>query len=171
MKQEYELEYNDVFIRSIQHKDIEQIRLLRNKQDVRKWFVYSDEISCVNQETWYKKYCKTENDFMFVALDKDKLNIIGAVAIYNLDVNIKKAEFGRLMVDKDKLLPKGLGTIVTIAALKIAFEQLDLDNIVLEVCKNNISALKVYKRVGFTLQNNDNKNLFHMTILKNNFNF
>lgn len=74
---------------------------------------------------------------------------VGAVAIYQVDTKKKTAEFGRLMIDREAAGVGGLGVKVTQAVCKIAFEQLGVHTVLLEVYEDNEAAKVTYQRAGF----------------------
>lgn len=76
---------------------------------------------------------------------------IGGVSIYKYNEIEKKAEFGRFIIDKSKVLEKGIGLEATIATLHIAKTQLLLNRLQLEVYENNYAAISTYKKAGFII--------------------
>ena len=59
--------FEDIVLKSLEQKNIEDLRILRNKKENRKCFIYQNEITREEQEKWYKNYLKKENDIMFSA--------------------------------------------------------------------------------------------------------
>lgn len=130
-------------------KDIEKLRSVRNRE--RKWFINGGLITGEAQITWYDGYRGNPGDYMFTVSELANPEVfIGAAAIYNVDEEHKRAEFGRLIIDKTLAAGKGLGYDATVCACNIGFEQLGLAEIYLEVLSDNISALKTYIKAGFS---------------------
>lgn len=71
----------------------------------------------------------------------------GAVSIYEIKDGC--AEFGRLLIDRDAAGRGGLGVDATRAACKLAFEQLGVEQIALEVYCDNPAAQITYLKAGF----------------------
>jgi len=138
-------EYNRVILKPFTVVDCERMRVLRNLN--RKWFVYSEEISIEEQNIWFQKYQKHNNDLMFSVFHKKSNLWIGAVSLY--DIYARQAEFGRLLIDGDSVNERKLGLDTTICTCKIGFKQLNLLLIKLEVFTNNIAAIKTYEKAGF----------------------
>lgn len=134
---------NNIRLYPIKEADIQIIRNIRNMDRNRLWFVYQEIISESEQIAWYKKYENKTDDYMFVAYS-DTDAIVGAVALYEMNKKTKTCEFGRIMTTI-----KGVGNKIANAALKIAFEQMLLEKVVLEVFEQNILAIRLYKRMGF----------------------
>lgn len=138
---------HDIYIRELEERDIEFLRLLRNKEKNRKNFIYQKEISYEEQLRWYDTYRNNPNDYMYSVLSEKDDNLIGFAAIYNVANNI--GEFGRLIVDKTRYTSPGLGKYILNHLIDIAREKLGLQRLKLEVFKDNIAAMKVYKFCGF----------------------
>lgn len=152
-----------IHIRRLEKEDIEFLRLLRNKHC--KSFIYSKTISRIAQEEWYKEYCKKQNDYMYTVFS-DSVNCpIAFAALYNIDK--KKAEFGRLLVDRTLYSKPGLGKFILKYLINEAKHRLAIDTIYLEVFSNNIAALKTYIYCGFkevSRKKLDNKELIYMEL-------
>lgn len=156
MKHEYYSSYERVLLKPLSLADAEKMRLLRNQNNNR--FFDTKEISAESQRKWYNHYLTEENDYIFSVYLKDTDEWIGAVSIYHVDVYAKTAEFGRLLINSEKI--RGLGVDATLAACKFAFEQLNLKMVYLEVYADNLPAVRTYQKAGFqlcetrTLENN-----------------
>lgn len=170
MTHNFQNEFEDIVLKPLEEKNIEDLRNLRNKEENRKCFIYQKEITKEEQENWYKKYSEKEEDLMFSAFLKENEEYpIGFAALYNIDKNNKKCEFGRIIVDKSKVTKKGIGYQITKCLCDIGFQDLGLDMIYLEVFSDNIPALKTYLKVGFIEKNRyqkDNKEIIYMELYK-----
>ena len=47
--------FEDIVLQPLEEKDIENLRLLRNKDENRRCFLYQEIISKENQKKWYEK--------------------------------------------------------------------------------------------------------------------
>lgn len=149
MKREIEIQFGDIILRSIQKRDIEFIRILRNKN--RQYFLYSGIISTEEQCKWYEKYEIAELDYMFIAFLKNNEEelAVGTAAIYDIDTKAGSCEFGRIIVDHDATNRRGLGVEIVNAVCKIAKQQFGVKVVKLEVYENNAPAIKTYLKAGF----------------------
>ena len=138
---------HDVCIRELVESDIEFLRLLRNKEENRKNFIYQKEISYEEQLRWYDRYKNTSNDYMHTIISKKDEMPLGFAAIYNVANNI--GEFGRLIIDKTRYTSPGLGKYILNHLIDIAREKLGLQKLRLEVFEDNVPAMKIYKFCGF----------------------
>ncbi len=134
-----------VVLKSMTEEDIEKMRILRNKN--RLFFIHSDEITKDAQRQWYGAYLLRENDYLFSVFYEEKW--IGAVSIYDVDIEQSKAEFGRLLIDRAAAGVGGLGVDTTQAACQIAYKELGICTIVLEVYEDNEAAKCTYLKAGF----------------------
>jgi diamine N-acetyltransferase len=135
-------------LRLMEETDIEQARLWRNRDDIRHRFVNSDIITPEAQQRWWESYRDREDDLFFVIEETEEgLGPVGALALY--DIDNRRAEFGRLMIGEDAARGRGLAKQATTAALTIAFDHLDLDEVYLKVYPDNEPAIAVYRACGF----------------------
>ena len=170
MRSNFQHKFEDIVLKSLEQKNIEDLRILRNKKENRKCFIYQNEITREEQEKWYKNYLKKENDIMFSAFINGVLEKpIGYAALYDIDKNSKKCEFGRIIVDKSRASKKGIGYQITKCLCEIGFEKLGLEMIYLEVFSDNIPAIKTYLKVGFVEKNRnkkESKEIIYMELYK-----
>jgi acetyltransferase, GNAT family len=170
MRDNFQNKFEDIVLKSLEQKNIEDLRILRNKKENRKCFIYQNEITREEQEKWYKNYLKKENDIMFSAFINGVLEKpIGYAALYDIDKSSKKCEFGRIIVDKSRISKKGIGYQITKCLCEIGFEKLGLEMIYLEVFSDNIPAIKTYLKAGFVEKNRyekEGKEIIYMELYK-----
>ena len=143
MKHNYTNTCNDLKLVPLAEEHIEDMRILRNEN--RFCFIYSNIISADEQKNWFNSYLNKENDYVFSVFVSDVW--VGVSSIYN--VANGSAEFGRLMIDKSKVKKDRLGLATTLCTCDLAFKQLNLKKITLQVYKENIPAYKTYLNAGF----------------------
>lgn len=150
MLHSYTFQHNSVVLRPLEEKDIEELRVLRNKNQ--EFFLNSLQITPEQQKGWFRHYLEKDDDVMFaVELAEKPGEFIGAIAIYNIDRNTGTAECGRTVIDKEKAPIKGIGTEVTASVCHVAFSQMGIRKIVGEILKSNERIMKVDKRAGFVV--------------------
>lgn len=154
MKHHYRFEFEDIILKPLEEADIENLRMLRNKE--KRFFVTQDEIDSRAQKKWYQSYLGKKDDIMFkIVKKKEPDTFIGAIALYHIDRKKKEAEFGRLVVDKEAAPEKGVGLMATRAVCMFGFRILQLEKIICEALKNNGRALSIYDRAGFAIVGED----------------
>ena len=109
MKHQYEYVNKRIILKPLEAEDIENLRNLRNRN--KQFFATQAEITKEGQENWYCNYLQKDNDIMFKVVLKEKPEqFIGAVAVYDIDWVEKTCEFGRIVIDKELVQEKGIGT-------------------------------------------------------------
>jgi diamine N-acetyltransferase len=135
-------------LRPLAEHDIEPLRVLRNKPDNRKWFVYNEIIPPEAQVNWFKEYLSKHDDIVFVIAKNDTPNdFMGTISLYNITQN--QAEFGRFLIDSESAENRGYACEAVKAVVAFAFESLRLQKVYLYVFKTNGKAIHVYKKAGF----------------------
>ena len=102
---------------------------------------------------------------------------VGLVAINDIDYVNSNGNFG-IYIGEKSFHNKGIGFEAGMLALDFAFNGIGLNRIELEVIKTNNIALKLYKKIGFSIEGEkreayfyqgDFKNVYIMSILKDEF--
>ena len=148
MKHNYIFEFGRVTLLPLEETDIEQLRVLRNKE--RQYFNSTKIITGEEQKNWYLTYLNRDDDIMFkVVRTGNEEEFIGAIAVYAINYKDATAEVGRTVIDKLKAPEKGIGMDATKAVCLFAFDVLKIKKIVATVLKNNERIIKVDTRAGF----------------------
>lgn len=149
MRHAYRINYGDILLSPLDAETSELYRELRNRTEVCRWFAHTGKISKEQQQIWFQKYLNKEDDMMFSShLSRAGEAFIGAVAIYDISLQNKTAEFGRIAVLPD-MKGKGYGAKITRAVCKFAADELGLERLYLEVLMENMPAVKAYWNAGF----------------------
>ena len=143
MQHDMSIKYGDIEVRPLSAEDCEPLRTLRNRN--RQYFFSSAEISREQQENWFRNYLAKENDYVFSVFYNNVW--VGSASLYN--ISGAGGEFGRIVVDGDRVSRKGLGSEAVRAVCKIGFEKLGLESIFLEVLSDNKRAIHAYEKAGF----------------------
>ena len=137
----------------------------RNQAHIRRWFFHSDPITSERHRQWFEQYRERDDDFVFVIEELPARRPIGQVALYHIDWEMRRAEFGRLMIGERDATGKGWARLATQLILQIAFEQLSLHEVYLQVFADNKRACAIYAACGFrVVAHQDNI----MTMLRTN---
>lgn len=150
MNHSYTFEYLDLVLRPLVSKDLEELRLLRNKYS--RFFLNQSHISPSDQLKWYDNYLQKNDDIMFTVAKKDNPDkFIGAISAYHINFENSVCEIGRTMVDKIKAPERGIGTNVTKAICYFCFRFLKLKKVICVCLKNNLRILRVNQKIGFSI--------------------
>lgn len=146
MKHEFQTNFADIELIPMSKEDSEKYRLLRNLPEVRNCFENNAVISAEEQLVWFENYLEKSDEIMFAVYQMGVF--LGCNSLYRIDYVLKVAEYGRIVIDK-QFSGNNYGYKATMAAIKIAKEQLKLKEIYLEVYKDNIPAIISYRKVEF----------------------
>lgn len=135
-----------ITIRSITLDDTKNIVKWRNSVAVRKNLYSQQELTEDQHISYFEKYISTKKTYQFVILED--ASPIGTVFLKNVDAFSKNAEFG-IFIGEPSARGKGYSYEATKQILKFAFDELNLDKIVLSVFSDNIPAKKTYEKIGF----------------------
>jgi diamine N-acetyltransferase len=98
---------------------------------------------------WLTCYENIDSDILFF-IEAPVGNPVGQVSIYNVDMDKKLAEFGRI-IKGEKECPENLMNHACATVLQWAFYSLQLKKISLEVFADNKAAISLYKKLRFNI--------------------
>lgn len=146
------LERESVRLRPLILADLPLTLAWRNQDTVRPWFFYSEIIQPEQHRAWFNSYYERDDDFVFVIEETSTLQSpVGQVAIYHVDWEQQRAEFGRLMIGDSRARGLGLAKGATVLALEFAERYLGMREIYLSVYESNAAALSIYRSCGFVV--------------------
>lgn len=134
-------------LKPIDIDDIEWLRESRNRYHDA--FFDAHEISKEQQRAWYDRYKESNTDRMFILQLKNGTNI-GTIALYNIDIPSRTAILGRVLL-LNEFRGKGYAEEAVKLIYELAFDQLRLYKIKVEVYLTNLDAISIYSRVGFKM--------------------
>ncbi|MBE6067114.1 MAG: GNAT family N-acetyltransferase [Clostridium lundense] len=167
-------------LRELKREDLQKINKWRNDNELINYL--GAPFRYINLDVdykWYDNYMQNRSNTVRCAIVEcsGEHNILGLVSLTNIDLINRNAEFHIMIGDKDNR-GKGIGYFATIAILKHAFNNLNLNRIELGVLESNFRAIKLYEKVGFksegvkrqsTYKNGELVNMIIMSILKDEF--
>lgn len=159
MKHSYIITTDRLRFRQIEPRDLECVRIWRNNDLTRKWFLDNSIIAPERQLVWYKNYLENDRDIMFIIEETVNINApIGIIAIYNIDTYRQTTEVGRLMIGNPEVRNRGFGVESLKAMCDFAFHQLGIKKIRCDVFEDNLSSLKMSENAGFKIADTYFKN-------------
>lgn len=163
-----EMQIENVIIRPLFLEEIESLRVWRNNPENTKYLKQIPYITPEMQQNWYENDLLDQDCMTFAIVETSKLNrIVGSLAIY--DFKQDQAEVGKILVGDPEAHGISVGTNAFKAAVKVAFDVLEKEKVVLHVFSDNIPAVKSYKKAGFVIEDEhvtDGKNEYLMSINK-----
>ena len=152
MKHSYIITTDRLRFRQIEPGDLECVRIWRNNDLTRKWFLDNSIITPEQQLIWYKNYIDNNRDIMFIIEEMVNINApIGTIALYNIDTDRQTTDAGRLMIGNPEVRNRGFGLESLKAMCDFAFYQLGIKKIRCEVFEDNFSSMKMSKNAGFKI--------------------
>ncbi len=133
-------------LRLAEERDLADMLIWRNRDDVRIWFKTSGPIAPESHQGWFSSYLCKEDDYLFIIESGGRK--VGQCAVYRIDCVTRSAEVGRFLAapgESGKGYMRRACTLLT----RFAMRELDLRYLYLEVFENNTRALQVYRDCGF----------------------
>ncbi len=160
---------NNISLSFITREDAETIRLWRNQNNIRRWFLHKEIISPEQQQQWFKNYYAKNDDYMFIIKDDEINKKIGCIALYNINNKLKIAEFGRLIIGDVNTVGKGYAFTASKLLCQFAFCNMNINTIYLYVYEDNDKAIHLYDKLGFEMIESDNDRFLKMILTKDKF--
>ena len=171
MEHNYSSSFQNVFIRPLSGDDIEFLRKWRNDLNNTKFLRQLPYITPEMQRSWFEQYLSNKNELCFTINETETMKrIVGSLSLYNF--NGKQAEFGKILIGDAEAHGKNIGVNSINALLCVAFNNLNLDKVILHVYTENKGAVHVYEKVGFSvvdIHKADDRDEFLMEISKEKF--
>ena len=139
---------NTIYLRPMEWNDTEFIIGWRNRDDVRKKFIYQELFTKESHEKWIRTMIDTGKVVQMIICDKETNKPIGSVYVRDIDRIHNKAEYGIFIGDL-AARGKGYGTQAASLMIEFAFKELALHRLYLRVYANNKQAIKSYEKAGF----------------------
>lgn len=169
MKHEYYFKNINVIVRPLEKDDIELLRKWRNDSQNTKYLKKVPYITTDMQNKWFENYIENGDEIFFAIEECNDLNrLVGSAALYNFDG--ETVEFGKILIGDKDAHGKNVGSNALKAILKIAFTNLSIKKVMLRCYKDNKKALRIYRNVGFNIEEEHlvNENIeYTMKIEKN----
>ena len=148
-----------VCLRDVQYNDIEQIRNWRNDPLINSMMFDQNYISIEKQKEWFSDV--SSSTFQQHFLIEYKSQAIGIINIKSLDKSLSLAQTKLIEPGLYIAEPKYRGNVLafcpSLAVLDYCFEELACEQIVARVLRNNESAIKYNKALGYSFSAEEEK--------------
>jgi len=104
-----------------------------------------------SHKEWFNEVIKNSNNIIFAIRLKNDKNIIGVCQLKNIDKVNRSAEL-QIKIGVKVMRNKGIGTNSIQKLVDFGFKDLNLHRIYLYVFENNEIAIRVYNKLGFTVE-------------------
>lgn len=152
----------DIIINPITECDIPDKVKWYNDDEITKFMHYEEKFTIEKSLEWLKKIKNDTSRYEnILKVKKDgQLVSIGIIGLFNIDLKNKKAGF-YITIGNKEYQGKGLAKKATIKFLKHCFLKFDLEKIYLYTDSDNITAQKLYEKVGFKQEGLLRRELFY----------
>ena len=138
-----------VRLRLMTVEDTDKIVAWRNKDFVRRNFIYQELFTKEGHLAWIREQVEPGHVVQFMICLADGREI-GSVYFRDIDREKGSAEYG-IFIGEEEALGCGYGTAAARQALAYGFTQLKLKKVFLRFLADNIAARKSYEHAGFRL--------------------
>ena len=138
---------HSVHLRQMTAEDTDRIVAWRNKEFVRKNFIYQEFFTSEGHLAWIKNQVEPGHVVQFIICLQDNREI-GSVYLRDIDRESGTAEYG-IFIGEEDALGCGYGVQAAKLMLQYGFETLHLESIFLRVLEDNAGARKSYEKAGF----------------------
>lgn len=134
-----------IYITAISSQQIEQVRVIRNHSNIRKYMYTDHIISSDEHRRWLKGLEGDESRKAFVIFKGGKL--IGLVSLSKISDQHGTADWAFYLDPEEQ--GGGTGVQVEYALLEYAFEEMGLEKLNCEVLSINPNVVKLHQKFGF----------------------
>lgn len=145
---ENRLESDRIYLRPMEITDTDKIVSWRNKDLVRRCFIYQKLFTKEGHMDWIRTQVDHGHVVQFIICEKSDDRDVGSVYLRDIDREQGFAEYG-IFIGEEDALGKGYGTQAADLILAYAFEKLKLKSVFLRVFADNMRARKSYEKAGF----------------------
>ncbi len=138
-----------IYLRPMTVEDTDRIVTWRNRDFVRRNFIYQEPFTREGHLSWIQDQVETGHVVQFMICLSDDREI-GSVYFRDIDGQAGSAEYG-IFIGEEEALGRGYGTAAARLALRFAFEDLQLRTVFLRFLAGNIAARKSYENAGFCM--------------------
>jgi RimJ/RimL family protein N-acetyltransferase len=140
----------DVKLIPITHEDSDFLRNLRNDLVTFNYFFNYNYISKEKQAYWIKNAIEDNNQINFIIkeLTKNSWYSVGTLALQNIDYRNRKAEYVRLLIDKN-YRGGGIAYQAEKLLLEYSFNYLNLNKIYCQTYIDNEAVINLHLKTGF----------------------
>lgn len=145
---EYRDENTGIRLRLMTAKDTDLIVEWRNRDAVRKNFIYQEPFTRQGHENWIRNKVETGQVVQMIICEILTGRSLGSVYIRDIDREHNKAEYG-IFIGEDDARGRGVGTAAARLMLRYCFQEEKLHRVYLRVFASNLQAIRSYEKAGF----------------------
>lgn len=140
-----------VILRAIDVQDMEFMRKMLNDPQMEHLVVgWSFPVSSTQQEKWFASAIVDKRNQRFV-IETPEDGKVGIFVLADIDWKNRTADAGIKLADS-KVRRKGVGTDATMAIMRYAFDELNLNRLTAEWLEENIASQKMHLKCGYRVE-------------------
>lgn len=166
-----------VTLRAVDYRDMDFMRKMLNDPEIERLVVgWSFPVSSAEQEKWFAVAMQDKKNQRFV-IETPNNDEVGISVLSDIDWKNRMATTGiKLANGRDR--KKGIGTDVTMAVMRYAFDELNLNRLTTTWLEDNIPSQKLHLKCGYCVEgcirdyvykNGQYKNLIVAGILRDEY--
>jgi RimJ/RimL family protein N-acetyltransferase len=137
-----------IYLRLMEEADTDLIIAWRNREDVRRNFIYREPFTRQGHENWVNTMIRPGRAVQMIIVDSADDAPLGSVYIRDIDRGHLKAEYG-IFIGVPQARGRGIGTAAARLMLRYCFEEEGLHRIYLRALAGNRQAIRSYEKAGF----------------------
>lgn len=141
-------EETNIYLRLMEDCDTDRIIAWRNREDVRRNFIYREPFTREGHEHWVRTMICPGRAVQMIIVDKKEDLPLGSVYIRDIDRDHHKAEYG-IFIGEPQARGRGIGTAAARLMLRYCFEEEGLHRVYLRALAGNHQAIGSYEKAGF----------------------
>ncbi len=147
MKQ-YQDEQAGIYLREMCGEDTDAIVAWRNREDVRRNFIYQELFTRESHANWIRTKVNSGQVVQMLICNLADDKPLGSVYVRDIDKQHHKAEYG-IFIGEPLARGRGVGTAAAKLMLAYCFEELKLHRVYLRALSDNAAAIRSYEKAGF----------------------
>lgn len=137
-----------VTLRPITREDTGLIVAWRNKDSVRRHFIFRRPFTTELHENWLKTKVDTGRVIQYIILEKDSGRPLGSTYLRDIDPENESAEYG-IFIGEDDCQGRGIGTETARLFVRFGLDVLKLHRISLRILGGNTASLRSCEKAGY----------------------
>ncbi|MBR1930174.1 MAG: GNAT family N-acetyltransferase [Lachnospiraceae bacterium] len=137
-----------IYLRLMTREDTDSIVAWRNREDVRRNFIYQELFTRESHEHWIRTRVETGQVVQMIICNLEDDMPFGSVYIRDIDRQHNKAEYG-IFIGEPLARGRGVGTAAAKLMLAYCFDELGLHRVYLRALAGNGQAIRSYEKAGF----------------------
>lgn len=142
------IQFEDLFFRSVQEKDLEMLRTWRNDTLINQYLFDQREISESDQKKWFRNNKDSTNICLIIGEGDTDIGLLSLTKF-----NESKTECtSNIFIGNRKYLGSHYPILLSIVFCEVGFDYLNIKRVFAEVLEQNIGAIKLNEALGFEKQ-------------------